>query len=178
MKRIFDFAKFLIFIAVLAGITSWLGNYSAIEVAGNARVIDGDSLVVDGQEVRLFGIDAPEYRQICNLEKGKAGSYPCGANSARYLRKMVGSGLVTCTGNGKDKYERLLAVCTIGETELNREMVLQGWAVSFGDYVSEEQDAESRATGLWQGDFELPSEWRRSEREKHSQGGLLGLFTW
>jgi endonuclease YncB( thermonuclease family) len=42
-----------------------LGGETRADVTGPARVIDGDTIVVDGEHVRLQGIDAPEKRQTC-----------------------------------------------------------------------------------------------------------------
>ena len=37
----------------------------AEDITGKVRVIDGDTLKVDGKRVRFFGIDARELRQTC-----------------------------------------------------------------------------------------------------------------
>ena len=50
--------RFYIFWAVVA-----LAASPAL--ANDLFVRDGDSFVMDGQEVRLWGIDAPEYHQTC-----------------------------------------------------------------------------------------------------------------
>ena len=34
-------------------------------LSDNIRVIDGDTIVLDGKKVRLKGIDAPEMKQEC-----------------------------------------------------------------------------------------------------------------
>src|SRR5207237_1182174 len=52
-------------------------------VTGRARVVDGDSLEVAGYRIRLFGIDAPEWRQECTDASGA--SYACGRAAARAL---------------------------------------------------------------------------------------------
>ncbi|HEX7883996.1 MAG TPA: hypothetical protein VF499_14825, partial [Afipia sp.] len=35
------------------------------DVAGQASVIDGDTIEIHGTRVRLYGIDAPEHDQLC-----------------------------------------------------------------------------------------------------------------
>ncbi|MEM9279832.1 MAG: thermonuclease family protein [Pseudomonadota bacterium] len=175
MKRIADFLKVTLFLLLLAGSSAWLAVLSADEVSGTARVIDGDSLMVGEREIRLYGIDAPEYRQMCNASSQ---AYPCGREAAGYLRELVRHADVACRGNELDKYERLIAVCKIAGIDINREMVLNGWAVSFGDYESEQADARNQSAGLWQSEFDLPSQWRRDEKQKHSRSWLSQIFSW
>ncbi len=50
------------------------------DITGPARVIDGDTIEVQGQRIRLHGIDAPESAQQCIL-RGKI--YPFVAKSPR-----------------------------------------------------------------------------------------------
>ena len=50
--------------------------------AGAAKVLDGDTLKIQGQRIRLHGIDALESRQLCRLD-GK--SWQCGKDEANAL---------------------------------------------------------------------------------------------
>ncbi len=134
-------------------------------VVGKARIIDGDSLRVNGEEIRLVGIDAPESRQTCTRH-GKA--WACGTSATRALKEGVGRQTVECAIEGLDKYDRLLAVCSRGERDLNAWMVEQGWAVSYGDYRAEEQRAREAQRGVWSGSFDQPKEWR----DEHLTGSV------
>lgn len=119
-------------------------------VSGPATVADGDTLDVGGRKIRLFGIDAPELKQTCDLS---GQSWACGEESARQLSELVGSQDVHCAGNEVDTYGRLLAVCTGPYGELNKLMVEHGWATAFRqysqNYIAGELRARSGKQGLW-----------------------------
>jgi endonuclease YncB( thermonuclease family) len=148
----------------LAALTSLLLPARA-DVIGEARVIDGDTLQIAGERVRLQGIDAPESKQSCSI----AGvGWACGEGAKRELMSVTDGRVVTCKGDKRDRYGRLLAICFVGAQDINARMVREGWALAFRRYSKEyvPQEVEARATGagLWQGQFIDPSEWRRESR--------------
>lgn len=134
-------------------------------VIGQASVIDGDTLEIHGQRIRLFGIDAVESRQRCERD-GQA--WNCGKDSAFALADRIGRSAIDCRGQEKDRYGRLVAVCFKGAEDLNRWMVEQGWAVAYRrysvDYVAAEDAARAARRGLWASRFEMPWDWRKKER--------------
>lgn len=149
---------------------SWLGSAScatAQTFSGIGRAKDGDSLMVGTREVRLFGIDAPEFKQQCQRE-GR--SWACGMAAFKQLQKTADGETVTCQSLGTDPNGRTLGRCSVGATELNRMMVASGLAVAFRrysfDYVSEEGSARQARLGLWAGQFEEPSEYRLSHQQQ------------
>ncbi len=174
--KIWDFFKTLLLLGIMALGSAWLAKQNEVTLNGAYRVIDGDSLIVNGQEIRLLGIDAPEYQQNCTLKNQE--TYPCGKQSRTYLSKLVQRGSLECTGSEKDKYQRLLAICSVGELEINQKMVHDGWAVAFGDYEREEGEAQEKQLGVWQGGFESPSTWREQQRDAHSVSWLSQFSFW
>ena len=142
---------------VVAVGAAWFARLGEQEVRGAFRVLDGDSLELGTQRYRLQGIDAPEFTQTCRTD---GGSWPCGREAARQLRQLINLGGTACIGGEIDKYGRLLVVCRQGETDINRQMVLEGWAVSFGNYEAEERLAHQNGRGVWAGEFERPRDWR------------------
>jgi len=78
-------------------------------VKGKAKVIDGDSLYVNNNEIRLLDIDAPEYRQTCFDDNNN--SYKCGVESANFLRELIEGKDISCYYSQKDIYYRILARC-------------------------------------------------------------------
>ena len=75
-----------------------------IEIRGSTpRIVDADTLEVAGQKVRLQGIDAPEATQSCRQPTGKR--YLCGDRATQALRERIGTGAVTCTIEGRDRYK-------------------------------------------------------------------------
>ena len=173
-SKIRDVVVTLVLLGGVAILAAWFSKNAEQSPSGAARVIDGDSLEVAGTEVRLQGIDAPEYGQTCN-STGK--NIPCGRQAAKWFRRLINGRQVVCSGWETDQYGRLLANCVASGVDLNAKMVRDGWAVSYGGYEGEELDARQNKRGLWAGDFERPSDWRKT----HSIGGAdqaTGVVEW
>jgi endonuclease YncB( thermonuclease family) len=127
--------------------------------------IDGDTIkAANGDEYRLFGIDAPELKQNCTEANGK--SWLCGRAAKAKLTTLLKSGNVNCEPRAKDRHGRIVAVCSAeGVPDLGEAMVRDGYAVDLGDaaghpYRETEEEAKTAKRGIWRGNFELPSEWR------------------
>ena len=77
---------------------------------------------------------------------------------------LIGYHWITCKGDERDRYGRLIAVCYAGPYDLNANMVRQGWALAYRrysmDYVDDENAAKVARKGLWRGEFVPPWEWR------------------
>lgn len=135
----------------------------AAELAGETRVVDGDSLVVGGTMVRIKGIDAPELRQVCR--RGGA-EWRCGLEAAERLRALIDGGVVHCRRAGTDRNGRVLGICRIdGDPDIGARLVREGWAVSYDTtYLAEEREARALTRGIWASEFERPRNWRRVRR--------------
>lgn len=122
--------------------------------SGPARVIDGDTIELAGERIRLEGIDAPETAQSCKAADGHA--WDCGAEAIKTLKALVEGQEVTCKAKGHDKYGRTLGICQAGGKDINAEMVRSGLAWAFvrysQTYVAEETDARAHKLGVWQSD--------------------------
>ena len=126
---------------------------------GRARAVDGDSLVLNGREMRLQGIDAPEFAQTCR----RAGAeYACGREAHQALRALIRQAEVTCSGFERDRFGRLLVTCQAGGVDIAARLVSDGHAVAYGDYMIEEARARNARRGLWAGEFQMPRDWRAS----------------
>lgn len=143
--------------------------------AGVGRAIDGDTVRIEGRTFRLWGIDAPEIIQACQLD-GR--NYACGREAAAYLRTLLspdaGSGAgapapqIVCEPRTADQFGRPAAVCRLGDMDLGAEMVRAGWALAFAphgtDYAPLEEEARAALRGLWAGSFDAPWDWRAKRR--------------
>jgi len=158
-------ARFLPLIAFVVGAAAlaWVLPPEGERLAGGARIVDGDSLHLDGRSIRLEGIDAPELAQTCGRD-GREES--CGREARRALIELIGDDEVVCRLSGTDKYRRTLARCTAGGRDLNARMVSGGMAVSYGGYRAQESEARGARRGLWAGPFERPADWRAKRRER------------
>lgn len=132
-------------------------------ITGQATVIDGDTIEIHGQRIRLVGIDAPEAGQQCLSPYGRP--WPCGRDAAFVLADQIDRTTVKCAVAGRDRYDRALARCHAGQIDLSAWMILQGYAVRYydteGRYTDFERKAQVARRGIWSGTFDQPSEWRR-----------------
>jgi endonuclease YncB( thermonuclease family) len=120
---------------------------AAAQVSGVASVIDGDTIEIHGQRIRLSGYDTPESGKSC-------GSLNVYQKAALALSDFIGTKTVTCVGDGKDSYGRLVASCSVGGIDLGDYIVGQGWGrdwprYSKGKYADEEASARSAKRGIW-----------------------------
>ena len=141
-------------------------------IVGLARVIDGDTLDIAGQRVRLEGIDAPERGQRCQRSWVPV-TWRCGRAATRTLRKLTAGYPVHCHRRGQDKYRRMIGVCFVQGRNINAEMVRRGLAWAFTKYsrtyVGEEKIARKNNRGIWRAPTETAwafraKKWQASEQ--------------
>ena len=136
----------------------------AASLIGPAKVIDGDTIVVADQLVRLHGIDAPELDQTF-WWRGE--QIACGTMSLAALEALIAGVKVRCEVIERDRHGRLVAkVFSSNGVDIGRRLVSAGWALAYRrysmDYVAAEKEARKARRGMWRGTFVTPWEWRAS----------------
>jgi len=171
VRRLADAVIFMVLLALLLMALQRAGLFDL--GSGGYEVVDGDSLRRGETDIRLHGIDAPEYRQVCSDRAGH--DYACGKEAAAALRTLMRSGIVACASFETDRYGRAVASCKAGDLDINGEMVRLGWAVAYRRhsiaYLGEEAEARAARRGMWQGRFDNPQDWRDKHRVVHGDTG-------
>lgn len=130
-------------------------------VIGQARVVDGDTLDIGGQRVRLLGIDAPESSQTC--DRGGT-AWACGSEATAVLARLVANNSVQCEQHDTDTYGRTVATCQVRGTDLGQGLVDAGMAITLSNapeaYTESERRRRSLKIGLWGSTFDEPHVWR------------------
>ena len=140
-------------------------------ISGIAKVIDGDTIRINNNKIRLFGIDAPEKKQQCQKPWLTISiftfnkDYQCGEISTNKLKMKINNKFVMCKSSNKDRYKRFIAECYKDKINLNKWMVRNGLAVAYKryskDYLRDEIYAKENKLGLWKGSFIRPEKWRK-----------------
>jgi endonuclease YncB( thermonuclease family) len=142
-----------------------MGGSALAAIAGPPRVVDGDTLEIAGQRVRLFGIAAPALDQLCQ-HGGQ--EYPCGRVARAALWDFVGGLDVSCepAGAASARDGVMVATCRAGRVDLSEAMVRSGWALAdhaaTNRYAALEAQAKHARRGLWRGTFQPPWQWRQA----------------
>ena len=141
--------------------------------AQEVKVVDGDTIHVDGVKIRFSGIDTPESyyrgkRQQCTFEKVKV---YCGYWAKIVLIEKIADHKVTCIKEEKpDQYNRILAECFVKNQSLSKYLVRNGYAFDYTYYskkkfAEDEKYAKNNKLGLWKIKFDYPWIWRKKVRE-------------
>ena len=136
-------------------------------IYGTARAYDGHSLLVDGNPLRLNGIEAPGMKQTCSTAKGT--TWKCGQKAFEKLSALVNGGKVKCVvvepaGHGA------AAACSAAQSrDVGAILVAEGLALpnrhSAGTYNSAAAGAMKAGRGMWMGPFKDPAKWRMENRQ-------------
>ena len=170
-----DFTRFPVLAAMILWLAPALLWYPAIAGAEPGQMIqlrDGDSFVLNGEEIRLWGIDAPEFFQTCRDVAGM--DYPCGRRAKKHLQDLIGDRAVRCEATARAENEtRIVARCFVGADDLGQLMVQGGWAVEYryfskGAYAANELEAKNASRGLWAGTFQNPRDWRKAQGKRQN----------
>ena len=156
--------KYLIFSIVFSLILFFNLAYGET-IKGNPIIIDGDTVNIGNNKIRLHGIDAPETKQKCTKNNVE---WNCGIQSTKFLKKLIGNEQIQCVTNGKDRYKRYIGICYKNNIDLNSQMVINGWAIAYRyyslDYIKEEEQAKLNKIGIWSGEFIEPYLFRKKNK--------------
>ena len=126
------------------------------------KIVDGDTIHLNGEKIRFTGIDTPELKQTC-LKDGIED--PCGVTAKQILIDKIGNDTVECISEGKDRYKRTLAECFVNSESLSSYLVRSGYAFAYRKYskkfVQDEDYAKINRIGMWSMEFDYPWDFRK-----------------
>ena len=129
------------------------------------KIVDGDTIHLNGEKIRFTGIDTPELKQSCLKEGIKD---LCGVTAKQILIDKIGINDVECISEGKDQYKRTLAECFVNNESLSSYLVRSGYAFAYRRYskkfVADEDFARINKIGMWSMVFDYPWDYRKSKK--------------
>ena len=135
-----------------------------ISFADSLRVVDGDTIVLNGEKIRFTDIDTPELKQTCVQEDQEVG---CGMSAKMLLAEKIGNNTPKCISEGNDSYKRTLAECFVNGESLSKFLVRSGYAFAYKKYstkfVKDEEFAKANKFGMWAMTFQYPWDFRKTQ---------------
>ena len=129
------------------------------------KIVDGDTIHLNGEKIRFTGIDTPELKQSCLKEDIKVF---CGVKAKQILIDKIGNDNVECISEGIDQYKRTLAECFVNNESLSSYLVKSGYAFAYRRYskkfVRDEDYARINKIGMWSMEFDYPWDYRKSKK--------------
>ena len=126
------------------------------------KIIDGDTIHLNGEKIRFTGIDTPELKQTCNKNNE---IILCGIQARKLLIEKIGKNKIECIREGKDQYNRTLAECFVNDLSLSTYLVRKGYAFAYRKYstkfIEDEDYARENNLGMWSMNFEYPWNYRK-----------------
>jgi len=133
-----------------------------ISFADNLKIIDGDTIILNGEKIRFSGIDAPELNQTCLQGDQKVN---CGIVAKKLLAEKIDKTTIECIREGKDFYKRTLAECFVNDESLSKFLVRNGYAFAYRKYskkfIKDEDFAKVNKLGMWTMKFQYPWDFRK-----------------
>ena len=137
--------------------------FSNLSFGDNLTIVDGDTIVLNGEKIRFSGIDTPELKQTCMNADEKVF---CGKFAKMLLVKKIGNKMPECIKEGKDIYKRTLAECFINGESLSTFLVRSGYAFAYRKYsdkfIKDEEFAKENKLGIWSMKFQYPWDFRKT----------------
>ncbi len=169
---------FYILLGVVVFFAGLLDNACAWE-AVVVKVIDGDSLKVQRNgnihEIRLYGIDTPEYRQ------------PYSNKAKQFTKRLAYRQIVNVVEKDIDRYDRIVALVMVQGKLINSELVREGLAWYYPRYCHSqpvcgelqllERKARQEHRGLWRDKNPVsPWEWKRQKKSMGPRKGTRWYY--
>ena len=130
--------------------------------AQELRVVDGNTIHLDGVKIRFSGIDTPELKQNCIKDSIEIA---CGIIARDILINKIGNNKVSCISEGIDQFKRTLAECFVNNISLSSFLVRSGYAFAYRKYskkfINDEDFAKKNNMGMWSMNFENLWDWRK-----------------
>lgn len=95
LRKLADYGLTALLLFLLIVLVARLDDVNERSEQGHAIVNDGDSITLGSTRVRLRGIDAPEYSQLCTKD---GADYACGKLAREALVRLAAGKAVSCTG--------------------------------------------------------------------------------
>lgn len=149
-----------------------------VPLAGKVEAVhDGETFsLVGGQKIRIFGVDAPGFRQRCQKNALDASGFspciPCGEYARRALEGLILGKEVRCERRGESDGQ-VVGECAYGRIHVGPWMLTHGHAIVDGEYmrktdlaayVGAQMGAKHANEGIWSMTFIPPADWRNHKQ--------------